>query len=86
MPFPLAAVASTAILPVRAADGPATSPGLALAIARGNDPETGGGAAEAAFDGSAVALGSTLAGAGSEGPEAEGAATEPVDAPPRLVT
>ena len=86
MPFPFAAVASTAVLPVRAADGPATSPGSGLAVAGGDNPEAGGAAAVAAFDGSTVAPSATLAGAGSEGPEDEGAAAEPDDTPPKLLT
>jgi len=86
MAFPFAAVASIPVLPVRVANGPATSPGSGLAVAGGDDPEPGGAATVAAFDGSAVAPGFTLLAAGSEGPEAEGAAAESADAPPRLLT
>ena len=76
MPFPRAAVAAPAELPVRAFDGPAAARGFALAGAREDDPEAWGAAA---FDGPAVAPGAALAGAGEDEPEAnEVNATPPV--------
>ena len=85
MPFPAAAVAAPAALPVVVFDGAAVAAGSALADAGEVDPAAGGAAAEAAFGASVVAAAFALAGAAGDEPAAGGAAAE-ADVPPRLVT